>query len=81
MAYAAAELNLAISLPGGGPNLWIYENSADDGVATVRGAGYFTDGDDKGMEVGDFVVSNGAAGVGQVYKVSAVTAGGAATVT
>jgi len=66
---------------GSGGSHWTYINSAEDAVATVRGADYFSDGSDKGMKVGDLITSCGAAGVGQVYKVDAVTAGGAATVT
>ena len=37
----------------GGPTLWAYRSV--DAIATVLGAGYFTNGRDLGMEVGDLV--------------------------
>lgn len=81
MAYATADLNLVASTPGNGPNLWDYKNSADDTLITQRGAGFFADGSDKGMKVGDKILSTESTGVGAVLEVSAVTAGGAATAT
>lgn len=81
MAYAAAELNLMASAPGGGPNWWDYKNSADDTLITQRGAGFFATGSEKGMAVGDKILTTESTGVGAVLEVSAVTAGGAATAT
>lgn len=64
---------------GGGLSLWLY-NSAD-ARATVEGAGYVSNGDDLGMKVGDLVlVVVSGTGAGSVHSVSAVTAGGAATI-
>ena len=65
---------------GGGPALWIY-NSAD--VHTdVDAVGYFTNGSALGMKVGDMVlVGKTTATIGAtLHYVSAVTAGGAASV-
>lgn len=65
----------------GRATFWSYR-SVDD-AATVRGAGYFTNGSDLGMRTGDFVFHNDTdAGTitGSVSVVTAVTAGGAATV-
>jgi len=82
MAYATAELNLWVSAPGGaGGNLWHYKNTANDTLITQRAADFFADGSDKGMLVGDKVISDESTGVGAVLVVSAVTAGGAATAT
>ncbi len=82
MAYATADLNLWMSAPGGaGGNLWHYGNSASDTLITQRGADFFADGDDKGMKVGDKIITDESTGVGAVLVVSAVTAGGAATAT
>ena len=62
-----------------GGALWYYADA--DAIATVRGADYFSNGDALGMEVEDvvLVVDEGASVT--VNRVSAVTAGGAATVT
>lgn len=82
MAYSSAELNMWVTAPGGaGGNLWHYKNTADDTLITQRGADFFADGYDKGMKVGDKVISDESTGVGAVLVVSAVTADGAATVT
>lgn len=82
MAYASADLNLWASAPGGaGGNLWHYSNSASDTLVAQRVADFFADGDDKGMKVGDKIITDDNAGLGGVLVVSAVTAGGAATAT
>lgn len=69
---------------GAGPTaiqFWLYSAGVDV-AATVRGAGYFSDGDSRGMRVGDIVVHHETATpLGSVSAVSAVTKGGAATVT
>lgn len=41
------------SAPGGA--IWYYYSPVDS-AATVAGAGYFTDGQDRGMKVGDLVI-------------------------
>jgi hypothetical protein len=63
----------------GGAN-WTYKSA--DALATVVGAGYFSNGSDLGMVVGDRVtiVDTTTPLVTDAW-VSAVTAGGAATVT
>ena len=59
--------------------VWIYKSA--DAHATVDGAGYFTNGSDLGMVVGDVViVVDTATPACTVHPVSAVTAGGAATI-
>lgn len=63
-----------------GANVWVY-NTADS-EATVKGAAYFSDGDKKGMKVGDMViVVLPATPAIYLLLVSAVTAGTGATVT
>lgn len=60
-------------------SVWVYVSA--DAVATVKGAGYFTNGDDLGMSVGDLLlVSDTTTPLGSTTVVSAVTSGGAATV-
>jgi hypothetical protein len=61
MAYATGSLNLLIPKVGQGTdtgklsqNVWLYVSA--DAVATVIGAGYVDDGDDKGMAVDDIVL-------------------------
>lgn len=64
-----------------GGAMWIY-NSADAATA-VRVAGYITNADDLGMQVGDLVFQVDTAGgtVGHIYQVNSVTAGGACDLT
>jgi len=65
---------------GGGRSVWVYGST--DANAAVVGAGYFTDGSDLGMKVGDVVlIADDTTPLGTIAVVSAVTAGGAATVT
>lgn len=63
----------------GGPAIWIYEDG--DAIADVDATGYFSDGEDLGMQVGDIVfihdTTNSLVSVGHV---SAISAAGAATV-
>jgi hypothetical protein len=65
---------------GSGASLWSYAST--DIHTDVDAADYFSNGDDLGMVVGDIVfVSKTNATIGTtVHYVSAVTAGGAATV-
>ena len=79
MAYAATNPPVLTSQGIAGPKVWIY--SSTDDVSTVTGASYFTNGDDLGMSVGDAVwIYDTDGGDGGVAFVTAVTAGGAATV-
>lgn len=76
MAYAASGLNLLIPRITGGPAVFHY--SSADAHGTVEGAGYFSDGGDRGMKVGDtvIVVDNDAVAT-TIHTVTTVTAGAA----
>jgi hypothetical protein len=79
MAYSTANPPKKVSGGiGAGPQHWIYDSA--DTVTTVRGADYFSNATDIGLKVGDVVevVQTGTAVTTTV--VSAVSAGGAATV-
>jgi hypothetical protein len=81
MAYSASNPPVQLaSAFGGGPALWIYNST--DVHTDVDAAGYFTNGSDLGMKVGDHViVGKTSATIGStIHYVSTVTAGGAATV-
>lgn len=65
-------------LTGAGKH-WIYTST--DQATDVDAAGYFTNGDDLGMEVGDTVqVRDTDDNAVTLHRVTTVTAGGAATV-
>jgi hypothetical protein len=80
MAYVTAQLNLMIPHVGDGPGWW---NLVGTDVHTdVDAADFFTDGDDKGMRVGDTVIVHDSTtpfGV-TLHRVTVVTAGGAASI-
>lgn len=59
--------------------IWYYVSA--DAAATVNGADYFSNGDALGMKVNDSVRIVDSDGVATWSKVSAVTAGGAASLT
>ena len=62
-----------------GAALWVYKSA--DALSVVTVAGYFTDGDDIGMTVGDQVlVINTATGAASIHPVVKVTAGAAADI-
>lgn len=81
MAYATTNPPI-MGLPriGSGVALWMY--SSTDVHTDVDAPDYFSNGDALGMKVGDFVlVGKTSATIGAtVHTVSAVTAGGAATI-
>ena len=80
MAYAVTLPPKLISQPIAGPSLWIY-TSAD--VSTdVDDTGYFTNGYDLGMRVGDIVhvIETDNSYLHTVHSVTVSTAGGASTV-
>jgi hypothetical protein len=81
MAYSTTNPPALISQRvGGGGAVWSY--SSADAVGDVDAAGYFTNGDALGMQVGDEVrVFDTETPLATTCWVSAVTAGGAATVT
>lgn len=80
MAYVPSQMNVLVPHVGAGPALWHYIGV--DAQTVGVGAGWFTDGDDRGMRVGDNVLFNdnttpfGAT----IHQVTVVTAGGAATI-
>jgi len=81
MAYATTNPPVKVaSALGSGPSLWIYNST--DVHTDVDATDYFSNGDALGMKVGDMVlVGKTTATIGAtVHYVSAVTAGGAATV-
>jgi hypothetical protein len=79
MAYVSDQLNLLVPHVGQGPGLWHY--ISDDVHGDVDAADWFSDGDAKGMRVGDNVLVNdnttpfGAT----LHQVTVVTTGGAAS--
>ena len=63
-----------------GRTIWSYVSA--DAIAVVGANGYFTNGDDLGMQVGDVVlVTNSTTGATTVAIVSEVVSGGAASIT
>lgn len=81
MAYSTSTPpQLMVPRMGSGIAIWAYNST--DVHTDVDATDYFSNGDDLGMKVGDVViVSKTTATVGTtIHYVSAVTAGGAATV-
>lgn len=81
MAYVSAQLNLAVPGTGEGPALWIMYGT--DVHTDADAADFISDGDAKGMKVTDIViyVKTSATVGATLHSVSAVTSGGAATLT
>ena len=85
MAYASGSLNLQIPRVGGGEDVgslsaaqYVYRSA--DPVLTVIGAGYISDGGDKGMKVNDYVVViDDNLGLIDLCIVTVVTAAGLVT--
>ena len=79
MAYVSAQLNLMVPGVGDGPSWW--HMSGTDIHTDVDAADWITDGSSKGLKVGDIVqyVKTTATVGATTHAVSAVTAGGAAT--
>ena len=80
MAYSTANPPQKVSGGiGSGVAVWAYAD--EDVVATVRGADYFSNGEDLGMKVGDLVLhADTTTPLPTLLQVSAISAGGAATV-
>ncbi len=82
MGYATAGLICLVPRMGGtGPALWVYTST--DAHGTVEGSLYFSDGDKRGMKVGDVVIvvdSDTGAGNTTIHSVNTVTAGSGATI-
>ena len=53
MAYSTNGLH-CLATCADGPALWSYTSA--DAVASVIGASYFTDGTDRGLKLGDFIL-------------------------
>jgi hypothetical protein len=80
MAYSVTNPpNLIVTGPvAGASRVWSYRSTDD--AATVRASNYFTNGQELGMRVGDFVLHNDTdAGTptGSISVITAVTASGA----
>lgn len=78
MAYSTTTPPIKLAQSMSGPSLWWHSNADVD--SDVDAADYFSNGDDLGMVVGDILFHFDTAGVMTPFFVSAVTAGGAATV-
>lgn len=81
MAYVPANLSLTAQNLAGGYRIWVYEST--DAFATVAGTDYFSDGEDKGMQLDDLVVvrdSDATPPALTFAAVSAIDADGNATV-
>lgn len=80
MAYATTNPPKCLVHSIGGPSIWYY--ASIDIHTDVDAADYFSNGDALGMVVGDivFVVKTSATVGATLHSVSAVTAGGAATI-
>jgi hypothetical protein len=79
MTYATSNQPYRLSQGGlSGASLWYYSDGDVD--SDVDATDYFSDGDALGMKVGDMLLHYDTAGVATFFFVSAVTAGGAATV-
>lgn len=80
MAYDVANPPTKMAQNIAGITLWSYIST--DVSTDVDAAGYFTNGDDLGMKVGDIVhvIESDNSYAHTVHSVTAVTDGGAATV-
>mgnify|MGYP003641646901 CR=1 FL=1 len=81
MAYSTSTAPGLISQKNGsnGRAVWVYVSA--DSLSVVGVAGYFTNGDDLGMQVGDqVIVIDSSTGASATVAVTAVTSGGAASV-
>ena len=78
MAYITKDLNLVAANVGAGQggSLWSYVNADVDSLAAQRAADFYSDGQEKGMKIGDSVISSDTAGIGGVLRVDALNADG-----
>lgn len=82
MAYSATTAPGKVAQKNGsnGRSIWSYVSA--DAIIVVGVADYFSNGDALGMQVGDLViVTDSDTGGTSIQKVSAVTSGGAASIT
>jgi hypothetical protein len=78
-APAGGLISTSTSVTAGGGNIWYYRSA--DGIATVAGTSYFSNGDALGMNKYDLVfVTNLTSTYFAIGMVTAVTAGAGATV-
>ena len=82
MAYMPNNLQVIIPSVGGSDGTGVFAYSSDDDPGTIDGAGYFTNGKDAGMRVGDFLLygKTSVARVMTTHIVASIDANGAATV-
>lgn len=79
MSYSTATPPSIMAQGNGGPQLWYYVST--DAHTDVDASNYFTNGSALGMKVNDVVlVVDSDAPTATMHVVTAVTAGGAATV-
>lgn len=78
-APAGGLISTSTSVTGGGGSLWYYRSA--DGIATVAGSSYFSNGSALGMKKYDIVyVTNTTSTYFGIAMVTDVTAGAGATV-
>ena len=80
MAYSTSNPPVRVAQTMGGNSIWYYTGTTAD--SDVDAADFFSNGDALGMKVGDvlFTVQTDASYLVSLMSVTAVTAGGAATV-
>ena len=71
MAYTTATFNIVVPGIGASPTIWTYTNAAD-AIGTVVADGYFSDGADKGLKAGDWVLVKSTSGGTPCIATSAV---------
>lgn len=77
-APAGGLISTSTSVTGGGGNVWFYRSA--DGIATVAGTSYFSDGSARGMRQYDLVyVVNTTSTALSVGIITSVVAGAGAT--
>jgi len=81
MAYSTSTAPGLIAQKNGSNGRAVWSYVSEDSIAVVGVAGYFSNGDDLGMKVGDVIyVTNSTTGGTTMSFVSAVTTGGAASI-
>ena len=81
MAYSSTALKLLVSPGPGATQVWSY-NSTADAIGTIVGAGFFSDGYDKGVKKYDICFTvGGDSTCHAVGMFTTVTASSAATLT
>ncbi len=82
MPYSVTNPPIAIAQGGGGASSTLWYYASEDAHTDVDAAGYFTNGHELGMRVGDgvIVVKTTATVGATTHAVSSVTVGGSATI-